>query len=75
MTEQEILISDFLYDEIAYCYCNNCKFAKMSESEAREEYDTYPCENCHRKYMGWGISKETCDKLARDIVKKLKVEQ
>ena len=68
LTETQQQISDLLYKEIGYMYCDNCRFnSEISEEESNEEYGYWGCEDCHRKYNGWGISKAKCDSLARKI--------
>ena len=68
LTERQKQISDLLYDEIGYMYCDNCRFNyEVSEEEAIEIYGCWGCEDCHRKYNGWGISRAECDNLARKI--------
>lgn len=53
-------ISDILYDRLDYTYCDNCR--------SRLELEETRCDECHRKYMGWQISREECDKLAKKIL-------
>ena len=49
-------------------YCDTCRFNyEVSEEEAIEIYGVWGCEDCHRKYNGWGISRAECDSLARKI--------
>lgn len=62
-------ISELLYNELDYIYCDNCKFCSVSEEESNEKYGYWGCEDCHRKYMGWEISKKFSDKLAEKILK------
>jgi len=45
--------------ELSYVYCNNCK-------ENKSEGD---CDDCNRKAMGWGISSEAAEIIARKILK------
>lgn len=70
--KKEILneIANLLYNNLDYMYCNNCRFGKeISEEDCTEESGiTYGCEDCHRKYNGWGISKGVSLKLAKNIV-------
>ena len=47
-------------------YCDNCRFGH----ELAEESES-ACENCHRKYNGWGISRITSDSIAEKICKKM----
>ncbi len=72
MTKKEKLntIETMLYTSINYMYCDNCRFG----GEIREEDCTdksgikYGCEDCHRKYNGWGISKKEANRLAKLIM-------
>ena len=58
MTKEQI--SDLIYNWLDYMYCDNCRFdSEISGTDA--------CEDCHRKYNGWGISRTTCDLLAEKI--------
>ena len=41
-----------LTDELCYAYCGNCWFA-----DSAEEDDYRICEDCHRKYQNWALSK------------------
>ncbi len=52
--------SDLIYRTIDYMYCDNCRFNS-------EEDGSVACEDCHRKYNGWAISRNVCDWLARKI--------
>lgn len=47
-------ISDILYYWLDDVYCYNCRFER--------------CDECNRKAMGWQISRETCDELAKEIL-------
>lgn len=61
-------IADLLYKEIDYMYCNNCRF----DSEIREkDSDEWNCDECHRKYNGWGISRAESNRIARKIMKEV----
>lgn len=62
-------ISELLYNELDYIYCDNCKFYFISEESSNEKYGHYGCENCYRKCMGWEINKNFSDKLAEKILK------
>lgn len=65
-------ISELLYNELDYIYCDNCKFFSISEEESNEKYGYWGCEDCYRKYMGWKISKKFSDKLAEKIMNIIK---
>lgn len=60
------MISDIIYDYVNYMYCDNCRFGH----ELAEESES-ACEDCHRKYNGWGISRITSDSIAEKICKKM----
>lgn len=55
-------IADIIYNSLPYMYCDNCRY----NSEEEGEYGD-PCEDCHRKYNGWAISKGTSEGIANDI--------
>lgn len=59
MTAKEI--SDLIYKRVDYMYCDNCRYNTEIEDEA--------CEDCHRKYNGWGISRAEADAIAQAIVR------
>lgn len=64
MGEQEI--SDLIYEQLYYMYCDNCRY----DSELHDDgYGSNPCDDCYRKYNGWGISRAMADALAKKIVK------
>lgn len=65
-------ISELLYNELDYIYCDNCKFYFVSEEESNEKYGYYGCKDCRRKCMGWEISKKSSDKLAEKIMNIIK---
>lgn len=68
LTEIQQKISDIIYDQLNYMYCDNCRFnSELNREQFEKENGYWGCEDCHRKYNGWGISKATCDSLARKI--------
>lgn len=68
LTETQQQISDILYKELNYMYCDNCRFNyEISEEEVLKKYGYWGCEDCHRKYNGWGISRVECNRLVRII--------
>ena len=68
--EKEQTIADIIYDNLGYMYCDNCRFnSEISEEESNEMFGYWGCEDCHRKYNGWGISKSTANGLAKKIMK------
>lgn len=67
-TEWHQDVSNIIYSNLGYMYCDNCRFnSEISEKESDEKFGYWICEDCHRKYNGWGISRVECDKLARII--------
>jgi hypothetical protein len=68
LTEMQQQISDLLYNQLGHIYCDNCRFAsEISETKSKKEFGYWGCEDCYRKYMGWEISRDECDSLARKI--------
>jgi hypothetical protein len=57
MTKQEV--SDVIYNELCYMYCDNCRHNYEIEDDA--------CDDCYRKYNGWGISRAKADYIANMI--------
>lgn len=56
-------ISDLIYENLDYMYCDNCRyFIEMD--------DDLPCEDCHRKYNGWAVSRAEADRISELILKK-----
>ena len=66
-TEKKNEISTIIYENLDYMYCNNCRFDSEIKKEDCEE-GMYHCEDCHRKYNGWGISMKEANKLAKQIM-------
>ena len=64
MTKQEA-ISNIIYDSLNYMYCDNCRY----NSEIGEDDPTWSCDDCHRKYNSWGVSRAISDELASKILK------
>lgn len=60
-------ISEIIYNDLCYMYCDNCRY--NIEIEPSEEDDYYPCDNCHRKYNGWAISKAEANSITNKIIK------
>lgn len=68
MTEKEQVIANLIYDDLNYMYCDNCRFSvEISEEESMRRFGYWGCEDCHRKYNGWGISKSNAEYLAKKI--------
>ena len=55
-TSQKII--DILLKELSYAYGNNCG------NNTGEEL----CENCHRKYQNWKLSRDAAEKIADKIL-------
>ena len=69
-TEKKQAIADIIYNNLGYMYCDNCRFgSEISEEESNENFGYWGCEDCHRKYNGWGISKSVSNSLAKGIMK------
>ena len=51
-------ISEMLYQNLGAVYCYNC-----------ENEDTDECDYCHRKSIGWSLSRKAADSLAKEIMK------
>lgn len=66
-TEKKNAISTMIYESLNYMYCDNCRFNYEIKEEDCEE-GMYGCEDCHRKYNGWGISREEANRLAKQIM-------
>lgn len=56
-------IADIIYRELNYMYCDNCRYNNHTPLE--DENGDNPCEDCHRKYNGWGISREEAERIER----------
>lgn len=68
LTEIQQKISDIIYDQLNYMYCDNCRFnSELNREQFEKENGYWGCEDCHRKYNGWGISRFECNSLARKI--------
>lgn len=62
-------VAKIIYDNLSYMYCDNCRF----NSEINEEdSDEWSCDDCHRKYNGWGISMQTSRRIAKDILESIR---
>ena len=61
-------IQIMIYESLDYMYCDNCRFnGEMTEDQCEKENINWGCEDCHRKYNGWGISKHEANRLAKQI--------
>lgn len=54
-------IAELLMMEFCSIYCWNCRY----NDDDDDEYCN--CEDCHRKYMNWSISKHTADRISTNI--------
>lgn len=53
-------IAEMLYQNLGAVYCYSCEH-QNTEDEA--------CEYCHRKSMGWSLSREAADGLAEEVMR------
>ena len=61
-------IAKIIYSTLDHMYCDNCRFnSEIKESDS----DEWNCDECHRKYNGWGISMQESNKIAKEILKQL----
>lgn len=58
-------IAKIIYERLDYMYCDNCRYGL----EIGQEDSSWGCDDCHRKYNGWGISKNESEKIADIILK------
>lgn len=54
-------ISDLIYKAFDNIYCDNCRYDDMDNFY-------YHCDDCHRKYVNWAVSRYDCDLLAERIL-------
>ena len=57
-------VAKIIYDNLNYMYCDNCR----CNSEIKKDSYEYGCDDCHRKYNGWGISMQTSKRIAKEIL-------
>lgn len=63
-------IANLIYENLGYMYCDNCRFwSEISEEESIKKFGYWGCNDCYRKYNGWGISKAKAENLAEAIMK------
>lgn len=61
-------IASIIYSTLDHMYCDNCRFnSEIKESDNGE----WNCDECHRKYNGWGVSMQESNKIAKEILKQL----
>lgn len=54
-------VSDTIYDSLGHAYCDNCRADPFNDDEEGH------CEYCHRKNIGWAVSRYVCDQIAEKI--------
>jgi ribosomal protein L37AE/L43A len=68
MKDSQDDIASIIYSTLDHMYCDNCRFnSEIKESDNGE----WNCDECHRKYNGWGISMQESNKIAKEILKQL----
>lgn len=60
-------IINILIDELCYCYCDNCEYNNW------DKYQDNECDECHRKYQNWKLSKDTAAQIAEQIIKEVNI--
>ena len=61
-------IANIIYSALDHMYCDNCRFnSEIKESDS----DEWNCDECHRKFNGWGVSMQESNKIAKEILKQL----
>ena len=65
--DKEDDIAKIIYDNLNYMYCDNCRCNSEIEKDSYE----YGCDNCHRRYNGWGISMQTSKRIAKEILESI----
>lgn len=68
MKEAQNDIANIIYGTLDHMYCDNCRFnSEIKESDS----DDWNCDECHRKYNGWGVSMQESNRIAKEILKQL----
>lgn len=65
--DKEDDVAKIIYDNLNYMYCDNC----ICNSEIEKYSCEYGCDDCHRKYNGWGISMQTSKRIAKEILENI----
>lgn len=65
--DKEDDVAKIIYDNLNYMYCDNCR----CNSEIEKDSCEYGCDDCHRKYNGWGISMQTSKRIAKEILENI----
>ena len=61
-------IAKIIYNILDHMYCDNCRFnSEIKESDS----DEWNCDECHRKYNGWGVSMQESKRIAKEILNRL----
>jgi ribosomal protein L37AE/L43A len=61
-------IANIIYGTLDHMYCDNCRFnSEIKESDS----DEWNCDECHRKFNGWGVSMQESNRIAKEILKQL----
>lgn len=68
MEDSQDDIVKIIYNTLNHMYCDNCRFSsEIKESDS----DEWNCDECHRKYNGWGVSMQESNRIAKEILKQL----
>nr|DAM06425.1 MAG TPA: PROTEIN/RNA Complex ribosomal subunit, ribonucleoprotein, ribosomal [Caudoviricetes sp.] len=68
MKDSQNDIANIIYNALDHMYCDNCRFSsEIKESDS----DEWSCDECHRKYNGWGVSMQESNRIAKEILKQL----
>lgn len=65
--DKEDDIAKIIYNNLNYMYCDNCRCNSEIEKDSYE----YGCDDCHRKYNGWGISMQTSKRIVKEILENI----
>ena len=65
--DKEDDIAKIIYNNLNYMYCDNCRCNSEIEKDSYE----CGCDDCHRKYNGWGISMQTSKRIAKEILENI----
>ena len=57
--------TEFIFEELYYAYCNNCK-GNFLNGEERKNH----CDGCNRKAQNWAISEQEANRIAKNILSK-----
>lgn len=64
------IIAEEIFNTLDYMYCYNCR----NNDKNNRGYEEDGCDDCHRKYNGWGVSYSTCEQIANKIVSRFDKE-